>query len=474
MRNRLLLFMLPLAAATMACTFACNLLQQAAQLVQDLDPEIIEPLPLQPDQPGPDVAPDDPTQATDEGDPTVPPSTATIPAEIREQMDQIEQEVVQLRGIRPTGPVDRGLLSDADLRQYVIDDFLEDYSEEEADDDVRTLVLFGLIEPGYDLFGLYLELYSEQIAGFYDDEVKQMFVVQGAGFGGPERITHAHEYAHALQDQRWGLSEGLGFNDEACEEDSERCAAVQALVEGDASLLEERWLVTYATEQDFQELLDFYDNFESPVFDSAPAFLQDDFIFPYDSGYSFVEHFFLDGGWAAVDAVYADPPVSTEQILHPERYPDDRPVSIDAPDLASALGDGWRQLDQDVLGEWFTHLTLVQLISAEESRAAAAGWGGDYYVALYQDDLEEGALVLLSSWDSVSDAHEFYEAFRTYGGVRFGEPAESSTTRTTWEGGLEWASLEISGDQTLWVLAPSSSIGESLRQAITFPATPTN
>jgi hypothetical protein len=474
LRRKLLLFFLPLAAATMACTFACDLLQQAADLVQDLDPEIIDVPPLPPDQPVPDLPPDQPPPPPDQAEPTPPSSQAPIPAEIQEQMDQIEQEVVLLRGIQPTGPVDRGLLSDADLRQYVIDDFLDDYSEEEAADDVRTLALFGLIEPGYDLFGLYMELYSEQIAGFYDDEIKQMFVVQGAGFGGPERITYAHEYAHALQDQRYDLSEGLGFNDDACEADSERCAAVRALVEGDATLLEERWLVTYATDQDFQELLDFYEDFVSPIFDAAPAFLQDDFIFPYDSGYSFVEHFFLAGGWAAVDAVYENPPVSTEQILHPDRYPDDKPVRLEAPDLASALGEGWRELDQDVLGEWFTQLTLVELISTDQAETAAAGWGGDYYVALFHDDRDHGALVLLSSWDTVRDAQELYEAFRTYGGVRFGERIQSSTTLTAWENAVEWSSLEISSDQTLWILAPTSAVGEALRQSIVFPAAPAN
>jgi hypothetical protein len=474
MRTRIFFFLLPLAAATMACTFACDLLQQAAELVQDINPEIIvDPAPP-PDLTAPDLPPDDSSDATDLADPATPASEALIPAEIRDQMDMIEGEVVLLRGIQPTGPVNRGLLSQADLRQYVIDDFLEDYSEEEAADDVRTLALFGLIDPGYDLFNLYMELYNEQIAGFYDDEVKQMFVVQGAGFGGPERITHAHEYAHALQDQKYDLSEGLGFNDDACEEDSERCAAVQALVEGDATLLEERWLVTYATQDDYQELLDFYDGFESPIFDAAPAFLQEDFIFPYDSGYSFVEHFFLDGGWAAVDAVYDNPPVSTEQILHPERYPDDKPLWLEVPSLENVPGAGWRELDQDVLGEWFTQLTLLERISLDEAEVAAAGWGGDYYVALYDDARDQGALVLLSSWDTVRDAHEFYEAFRSYGEARFGERTLSSTTRTLWESSLDWVSIEISGDQTLWILAPSSSIGEALRQAIPFPASPAN
>lgn len=468
MQKLALLFLLPVAIASLTCTFACDLIQQAAELVQDLDPETIVVPAADPTEPSP--LPDDPDQPTDPAPPP-PAEGGSIPAEVERQMDQIEQEVIDLRGLQPTASVARGLLSPEELRQYVIDDFLQDYSEEEARHDVRTLALFGLIDPEYDLLDLYLELYHEQVAGFYDDEIKQMFVVQGVGFGGPERITYAHEYVHALQDQTWNLSEGLGFNDEACEADSEACAAVQALVEGDATLLEEQWLVTYATQEDFEQLREFFGSFQSPVFDAAPMFLQRDFLFPYQEGYLFVQRSFREGGWAAVDAIYADPPRSTEQILHPERYPEDVPLRLPAPDLAAALGGGWTEIDQDVLGEWFTRLTLMELLATEVAETAAAGWGGDYYLALYQEAADLGALVLLSAWDTVRDAHEFYEAFRDYGQLRYGDPAASSTTRTVWEGAAGWASVEISGDQTLWLHAPDAAVGEQLRQAIPFPAT---
>lgn len=467
MQKRAFFFMLPMAAATLACTFACDLVQRAADLVQDLDPQAVVAPPLERTQP--DADPDSPDERAESPTPGSV-GAGTIPAEIDRQMDQIEREVVELRGLQPTGPVARGLLSPEELRQYVVDDFLQDYTAEEARDDVRTLALFGLIDPQYDLLNLYLELYNEQVAGFYDDEIKQMFVVQGTGFGGPERITHAHEYVHALQDQTWNLSEGLGYNDEDCEADSEACAAVQALVEGDATLLEEQWLVTYATQQDFEQLREFFGSFESPVFDSAPAFLRQDFLFPYQEGYLFVQNIFQQGGWAAVDAVYDDPPRSTEQILHPELYPEDVPLRLQVPDLEAALGAGWREIDQDVLGEWYTRLKLLEWLSAQAAEPAAAGWGGDYYVALYQEERQRGALVLVSAWDTVRDAHEFYEAFRDYGRLRYAEPILSSTTQTVWQGGFGWASIEIAGDQTLWVHAPDAAVGEQLRQAIPFPA----
>jgi hypothetical protein len=416
------------------------------------------------------LAPDfEPPSQPEDGPESITPGTSsdlTIPPEIREEMEQIETEVVLLRGLRPTGPVDRGLLSGAELREYVLDDFLVDYTQDEARDDAKVLALLGLLDADYDLFDLYLDLYSENIAGFYDDEIQRMFVVQDSKFGGPERLTYAHEYVHALQDQTYDLEEGLGFSDDACEEDSERCAALQALLEGDATLLEERWLLTYASDADFQQLLDFYDSFSSPTYESAPEFLKEDFLFPYITGYDFIERFFLDGGWAAVDALYANPPVSTEQILHPGRYPNDVPIRLMVPELLESLGPDWREMDRDVLGEWFTLLTLKEHLPEEQAQIAAEGWGGDYYIAFHDDSEGQGVLVLAAAWDTVRDAHEFYAD------ARFGERILSSTTQSIWESRGEWSSIEIIGDQTLWILAPDAEFGEIVRDALSFPAIP--
>jgi hypothetical protein len=458
----------PVALTALACQLAADLadravdqfLPDAGSPPQDTSPATTStPRSLPPELPPADASP-------------VPPEAETIPPEVRRQMDQIQEEVVQIRGLQATGPVARALLSADDLRRHVIDDFLADYTAEEAADDVRTLALLGLLDPGYDLFQLYLDLYSEQVTGFYDKELKQLYVVQGEAFRGPERLTHAHEYTHALQDQHYDLRNGLGFNDEACELDSERCAAVQALIEGDATLTETQWLTTFGSEQDYQELLEFYGELESPVFDSAPRFLQDDFIFPYTSGLEFVESFFQEGGFAAVDAAYADPPLSTEQILHPERYPDDRPIRLEPAELLERLGGDWRELDRDVLGEWYTQLTLREQILEEQAALAAEGWGGDYFLAFYHDDQDQGALILLSVWDNLADAHEFFGFFLQYADGRFGSRSSSSTTQVTWDSALGYASVELQGDQTLWVLAPDRSLAESLRGGIDFPARP--
>ncbi len=382
-------------------------------------------------------------------------------------MDRIHGQVSTVRGLYPGGPLERQLVSPEAIRQHVIDDLLGDYTRQEAEDDARSLALFGLLEPGFHLWDFYADLYEEQVAGYYDPDIQKMYVV-GSRWGGSERLTYAHEYVHALQDQNFDLRDGLGYSDEACQEDSERCAAIAALIEGDATLAEGQWWRAYATEQDQLDLSADIADYEPLVFDSAPAYLQADFLFPYEEGLTFVQSLFRKGGWAAVDAAYLDPPTTTEVILHPERYGKDEPIPVDLPDLNETFVEGWRKLDAAVLGEWYTRLVLEERIPEREAEQAAAGWGGDAYQVWTQEAKNEGALVLLTVWDSSRDAFEFTEAFDEYAGLRFGErKTEQADRRWSWQRGA--VRLERSYDQTLWILAPDPETADALRRAIEFP-----
>lgn len=417
--------------------------------------------------PIPEMTPS-PSATKSAGEDPRPTQAVDIEADTLAQMEKIESQVIALRGLQPTGPVERSLLTPDELLQHVLDDLLVDYTPEDARDDALVLSLFGLLEPEFDLLSFYIELYNEQIAGFYDNELKQMFIVAGSGFGGIERMTYAHEYVHALQDQTYDIRYGLNYNDEACEEDSERCAAIQALLEGDATFLEEQWLRNYATAKDIADILKFFGDFKAPVYDSAPAFMREDFIFPYTYGASFVKEIHLKGGWAAVDKVYANPPISTEQILHPDRYPSDQPIILEPIDFAPVLGDGWREIEQNVLGEWYTFLVLAEYLDQEQASLAAEGWGGDFYVALHHDEHAKGALILLTVWDRVHEAEEFYSTFTEYGQRRFGQ-GSIKWNNATWSSTEGEALLERWGNQTLWILAPTEAQLELLRQALEFP-----
>ena len=402
--------------------------------------------------------------------PTISPTVSAAPqppADAQTDQESIQGQVSTVRGLYPTAPLDRELLAPEALRRHIEEDFLGEYSAEEAADDARVLAAFGLLEPDFDLWQFYLDFYEEQVAGYYDTEIEKMYVV-GATWGGAERLTYAHEYVHALQDQTYDLENGLGYNDDACDLDPERCAAISALIEGDATLAEEQWWKAYSTPQDYEDLMAAIAEYRGDVFNAAPAYMRQDFIFPYEQGLEFVRSLFRSGGWAAVDAAYSDPPTTTEHVLHPELYPEETPLPVELPDVLPSLGPGWREIERGVLGEWFTYLVLDEEIPAWEAEPAAAGWGGDAYRVYGSEAEDPAALVLLTRWDSARDAYEFIEAFRAYAGWRFGEGhTEQAERRWTWRRGA--VLLERSHDQTLWIVAPDESARQAVRDAIEFP-----
>ncbi len=397
-----------------------------------------------------------------------PASPTGLPLDIEAAMDAIELQVSQLRGLRPRSPVERLLVSPQELQQRLADRLLHGYSPEQAAADSLLLTLLGAVEPDIDLWALYQALYAEQVAGYYDEQAGLMVIVSDHTFDGIERLTYAHEFAHALQDQTYDLDRGLGYTPETCRAEPERCRALLALLEGDATLLTTQWLRIYATPEDMLDLQNDYRSLQTPVFHAAPEFLQRDFLFPYLQGLNFVTDLYIEGNWPAVDAAYAQPPITSEHILHPERYPRDLPSSLDLPqDLVSPLGVSWREVSRGTLGEWMLRLTLETRLP--DAAAACEGWGGDRYVVLADDASAHSALIALMRWDRFADAQEFFSAFQAYGQARFG-PGSLSAYRLSWSSTQGEVLLERHSDQTLLLLAPDPDTLAELRQAIRFPA----
>ena len=398
--------------------------------------------------------------------------TSALSAQLDSEINLIQTQVVEERQLQPNATVPVVLLTTSELRTNVINDFLADYTDEKISDDVLELSIIGLLKPDFDLRALYIDLLSEQVAGYYDNETKEMFVVSDTGFEGPERLTYSHEYTHALQDQNYNIDHGLNYNDDACEKDSERCAAVQALIEGDAVLSQTLWYQYYATAQDQAQIAQYYNSLKSPVYDSAPAFLKEDFVFPYNQGATFVQDIYSSGGWSAVNAVYHNPPVDTEQILHPSLYPSDKPITVTLPDLLSTLGTGWREVDRNTMGEWYTYLILADgdntsaRLSNSDAQTAAAGWGGDQYLVLHNDSANLTVFLMKTVWDTTNDASQFASSFQQYANARFGVKLTKRGDTSVWSYSGGYSSLQLSGSTTIWISAPDVSTAETVASLV--------
>ncbi len=378
------------------------------------------------------------------------------------QMDKIEEQVADLRGLTIGSDVPRVLIRreavEQTLRQMLIE---QGYAETLADQG-RSLSALGLIKPTYDLFKYAMNGLADNVGGFYIPWLKQLFVI-GTRFGGVERFVFAHEFDHALTDQHFNIDQ-LGVYPN-CLSNNQRCAAIRALVEGDATLLMQQWWQQYAGPQDYQDILRYRPPRQTLPEDYPPPYVSRDLEFPYLDGLSFIEYLYKRGNWAEVNRAYERLPESTEQILHPEKYiANEQPIEVAAPPLTDTLGAGWRLIDDNVLGEWTTYLVLnagadlAAQIDNDLALKATRGWGGDRYQVYYNDVLSQTVLATEWVWDTPRDATEFKTAMQEYLNERFRGAKINHTPGQCWESNHQASCLFAANDRNLWLLAPDVTI----------------
>jgi hypothetical protein len=338
-----------------------------------------------------------------------PPTPTPIPKSAAEQYADIRAAVEKIRGLQPTTSVDPVTIDATQLRTNLEGEF--DSSNKPADltNAENELITLGLLPAGSSLRDLTLDLESGQVAGYYSPDKKQLFVVsRSGGLGGAELVTYAHEFTHQLQDQRLGLGNlGLDAHDQA-----DRDLARLALVEGDATLVQSTWMTDNLSPKQLGEVMSAaMDPAALKALSDAPRYLRETALFPYNDGAAFVARLLASGGYAAVNAAFTNPPDSTEQILHPDKYlTREPPIAVALPaKLASKLGTGWSVVAEDTLGEEILQIWLEQVLSTPDAATAATGWGGDR-LALLRGPNGALAIALRTVWDTPADADAFLAA----------------------------------------------------------------
>ncbi len=373
---------------------------------------------------------------------------------------RIESNVIDIRRLAPLTDVHPVLLSTSELGQRMEQEFAEEYSPEEARYDAIALSAFDLLAPDFDLFNFSIDLLTEQVAGFYDPETDEFVIISNDDeFTSLEQWTHAHEYVHALQDQHYNL--------EILEDDdlgSEASFAIQALAEGDATLVQTMFLFSgYFSQDQLAEIMEEALSVDTTMLDSAPPVVAHELEFPYISGLAFVQALYDRGGFSEVDKAWENPPQSTEHILHPERYLDgDTPQVVSLQPLTNTLGPGWVLADEDVLGEFYLREYLSQHLNQRDVDIAATGWGGDRYAIHWNESDKQVVMVLRLAWDSMADTIEFSNLFPSYP-----ENALGSTEAVQVDGGFCWQGeyvlcLYDAGDDSLVIRAPGLDLAQSV------------
>lgn len=370
----------------------------------------------------------------------------------RDQVAAIAERVEELRGLSFPDEVDTRFLSGSAFEAEVRERFDEDYSPADATLDERILVALGAIPADFDLRERYLDLISGQAAGFYTTDTQEIVVRAddpSASLSPAEQITLAHELEHALSDAILGLPDLDG-----ADTDGDGARASLSLVEGGATLSMQQYAGTaLGPMAQMGMAMDPNVAQAQAQLETFPHHLQRELVFPYEDGLLFACGLHADGGWDAIDDAYDAPPTASAQILFPERYRADAPVS---PTFAGGP-EGFAEERSTTFGAadllWLFEAPGGDTAEAlDDPRGRAAGWdAGSLRLLTSGADTVIGMALTQRAGerDLCRSVADWYEA--AFPGV--GSPGADGAERV-WDGATQDAVLTCAGTDVRLGIGP--------------------
>lgn len=313
-----------------------------------------------------------------------------------------------------------------EVRQFLEARFKTDMPDEEINGSERSYKRLGLLPDTLDLRKFMLSLLTEQIVGYYDPTTKVLYIVQGAS-DEMVAVTVSHELVHALQDQYFNLD-----SLQKVRRHNDRQIAAQAVVEGQATFEQLASMLGSGTAianlpggWDRVRTVIRENNSSMPIFSSAPMLIQETLLFPYLSGAEFMRAFKEK---YPGKSPFGQMPVSTEQVMHDDRYF----LNRDDPTEVTLPAPPGKVIYENNLGEFETRLFLFEhLKDRDAAYRGAAGWDGDRYVLFESGGRGGEGLAWLSVWDTSVDAAEFFDLMDTAIIKRFGNVKPSQASENT-------------------------------------------
>jgi hypothetical protein len=329
------------------------------------------------------------------------------------QIGDMQAGLSEITGLRFKHPVPYAVIDKDQLRRYLEERVKETIQPAEIRAEELTLRLLGLVPADFDLRKNTLDLLTEQAAAFYDYNKKKLFILEG-GAGADQELALVHELAHALADQHFRLAryihEGLRSDDAA--------TARQAVMEGQASWLMAAYLAKKAggPAEVSDSVLDLMAHSaentpeQYPVLASAPLYIRESLVFPYQDGILFQDAVRRKLGREAFSELFLHPPVSTQQIVHPDRYLTHVAPRIPDPPPVPGARD-FRRLADGTLGELDYRILLSQYIGKRAGVELAAHLAGSSYQLLEHKRDRFPVLAFASTWDTPQSAANYFEHY---------------------------------------------------------------
>ncbi len=339
-------------------------------------------------------------------------TAGTTNAEFAAAADEVLQQMSEITGLKLLTPLKKSLRSRDQIRAYVVNEMKEDKDEAERYAGQRSAEAFGLLPKGFDLDNFMIDLLTEQIAGLYDPKTHEFYVADWIP-AADQKMVMAHELTHALQDQHFKIDNWV----KAARPNDDAELARESVLEGSAMAAMVDYLLQ-GTGRSLQDLPDIDpsmlvgDMESTPMLKKAPPFLRDALIFPYLDGLNFSAAIVRPKGWDALSGVFAKPPISTQQIMHPATYFSFRiPPKSELPSLDKDLGSDWVRLEDNLMGEFGWKEVLKQFLNEDRATPLAAAWSADRYILFEQKKTKK--LVLIARLDLIDEraTSRFFTAY---------------------------------------------------------------
>ena len=342
--------------------------------------------------------------------------------DIAQLVDSLRPAVERATGLAFRGPTKSAMRSREELREFLLRKLQQEFPPDRQEGVEAVYRLLGMVPDTLDLKAFLLELFSEQVAGFYDPETSTLYGMRGAE-PAALRFVLAHELVHALQHQYLPVDSIMRRQN-----DADQQTAAHAVLEGHATLAS---LAAMLPDRSALRQPGFWQlareqvragTAAMAVFSRAPLVFREGMIFPYLSGAEFMRWWDSARTDRPLPTV-AELPRSSEQILHPDRY-----ARGDAPVSLRFEADTEAPLFEDTLGELEVQVLATELRGGGEVLTGTAiGWGGDRFRAYRTPD--GPALVWFTAWDTEADASRFMGGPGARLGVRSRPGYRTSVTR---------------------------------------------
>ena len=324
-----------------------------------------------------------------------------LPAPVEEQSaeflkatDEVLAEMSKLLSLPILTPLKKSLRSREEIQAYLLKKMKQDKDPGKRHADQITMEKFGLLPKGYPLEQTLIKVLTEQVAGLYDPDSQEFFI---ADWNTPadERMIMSHELTHALQDQHFHIDKWT----DAAKPNDDAVLARGAVIEGSALAamldytIRGQGSVRDLGAIDPTELMG--DPNSSPELAKAPKILQDELLFPYVVGMTFTQRVLkASSGWPDFHRVFENPPVSTQQVMHPDLYLQGvAPPRITLPDTKGLISEDWKKLDENSMGEFGVLEVLKQFLDKDRAASLAAAWSADRY-GIFENDKNKNTLLL--------------------------------------------------------------------------------